>query len=658
MTKDTAEEKIVQIGRKKMALDQALIESMGAEDDAGVDLESILKHGAEALFNDDDRNDIHYDSASVDKLLDRTKVENTNSGEQTQESQFSFARVWANDKGTLTEDLGDDSEPSVPNFSVWDKILKQREADAAAEAARNMQTFGRGKRARQVSSSRYCKEFMLTQRKTVDYQKNVDLDDEMPDSSPLKVLSKRHPDESASDLDFAAAGESDGDDDSDIVGEVDPRELQPQQERSRGSTTTPPKGKSTPPKKVISAQTKGSTIKKPASTVTSIKKQQGSVKKTTAPPKSSGKSTQTAPNSSNKTVGSKKLEDVKAQKVPRKIQNGAKVKPTNSANFSEVKKKVPVAKSVPKPVVGKDTKEMQPKKQEVTAIKQSVPSASQVAKPTNLGSANPNLLPAKPANAVKAAPNTSKKIVPAESISQKTKVKPDATVKTASAGNQEPVASKTTKAPQTSKPASSASPDSSPRSESSNSAVTSSSMPTLQMANSKPQTTDTTPQATTQNSTAPYKKNPSSLSLPTSAVQTQSTPSSVAVNSTKMDLDTKPGLKQSQPTMMELDHDMGQMQAQPTNIDLDNDLAEIQPPSIQVDMLSGENETAPRTLRFSLQSEMADLVAKIRQSSSAISAKADTSVWTMPQQLMGVEHCSIVWRQRISAFLTNVSITA
>jgi chromodomain-helicase-DNA-binding protein 4 len=153
MTKDTAEEKIVQIGRKKMALDQALIESMGAEDNAGVDLESILKHGAEALFNDDDRNDIHYDSASVDKLLDRTKVENINPNEETTaESQFSFARVWANDKGTLIEDLGDaDAEPSVPNFSVWDKILKQREADAAAEAARNMQTFGRGKRARQVS---------------------------------------------------------------------------------------------------------------------------------------------------------------------------------------------------------------------------------------------------------------------------------------------------------------------------------------------------------------------------------------------------------------------------------------------------------------------------------------------------------------------------
>jgi chromodomain-helicase-DNA-binding protein 4 len=155
MTKDSAEEKIVQIGRKKMALDQALIETLGAEDDAGVDLESILKFGAEALFNDDDRNDIHYDSVSVDKLLDRAQAEVVNGdGEDAAESQFSFARVWANDKAALTENITDaDENPPVsgPNFSVWEKILKQREADAAAEAARNLQTFGRGKRARGVS---------------------------------------------------------------------------------------------------------------------------------------------------------------------------------------------------------------------------------------------------------------------------------------------------------------------------------------------------------------------------------------------------------------------------------------------------------------------------------------------------------------------------
>ncbi len=153
MTKDSAEEKIVQIGRKKMALDQALIESMGAEDDAGVDLESILRHGAQALFSDDDRNDIRYDSPSVDKLLDRTQVESTSTDDdKTAESQFSFARVWANDKGTLIEDVRDDDADDAPDTSLWENILKQREADAAAEAARTSQTFGRGKRARQVSN--------------------------------------------------------------------------------------------------------------------------------------------------------------------------------------------------------------------------------------------------------------------------------------------------------------------------------------------------------------------------------------------------------------------------------------------------------------------------------------------------------------------------
>ena len=75
----------------------------------------------------------------------------TISGDES--SASSFARVWANDKGTLTDNVEDDrADDTLSDPSVWDKILKQREADAAAEAARNMQTFGRGKRTRQVSS--------------------------------------------------------------------------------------------------------------------------------------------------------------------------------------------------------------------------------------------------------------------------------------------------------------------------------------------------------------------------------------------------------------------------------------------------------------------------------------------------------------------------
>lgn len=163
MTKDSAEEKIVQIGRRKMALDQAIIESMGDDDDAGVDVQTILQHGAMALFEDDDRNDIKYDSASVDKLLDRSQVEQTNTSEEkTAESQFSFARIWANDTGTLNDDVGDpDERAGTPNEDVWNKILQEREEEARREEEAKQQQFGRGKRARQVVTLVFISSYIL-----------------------------------------------------------------------------------------------------------------------------------------------------------------------------------------------------------------------------------------------------------------------------------------------------------------------------------------------------------------------------------------------------------------------------------------------------------------------------------------------------------------
>lgn len=153
-TRSTAEEKIMQIGKKKMALDHALIEQMDADEDETLDVESILRHGTEALFQDDDANEVKYDSASVDKLLDRSQIENTDiAKDQSAESQFSFARVWANDKGILEEGLDEDSDSgAAPDPSLWEKILKEREADVAREAAERAEMLGRGKRQRQVCS--------------------------------------------------------------------------------------------------------------------------------------------------------------------------------------------------------------------------------------------------------------------------------------------------------------------------------------------------------------------------------------------------------------------------------------------------------------------------------------------------------------------------
>jgi hypothetical protein len=101
----------------------------------------------------------------------------------------------------------------------------------------------------------------------------------------MKPVGKRRQGDSASDLDFAAERESDGDDDSDFGGQVNPRELQPQTaDRSKeilSKSEIPVKGNA---KKSISTPSKTSPSKKVTkrNTITlqppgkSGKKQQGS----------------------------------------------------------------------------------------------------------------------------------------------------------------------------------------------------------------------------------------------------------------------------------------------------------------------------------------------------------------------------------------------
>ncbi|KAI0845998.1 PHD/FYVE-zinc-finger like domain-containing protein [Daldinia vernicosa] len=148
-TKDTVEENILQTGRKKMALDHALIESLDADNDNSGDLESILKRGAEALFSDRDKVKITYDSAAVDKLLDRSRLESTSTDNQTTDNQFSIARVWANDSGTLTNGIDQpDNNPPTTDASVWENILKAREEEHKRELAAKQEVYGRGARRR------------------------------------------------------------------------------------------------------------------------------------------------------------------------------------------------------------------------------------------------------------------------------------------------------------------------------------------------------------------------------------------------------------------------------------------------------------------------------------------------------------------------------
>ncbi|KAJ5779623.1 Zinc finger PHD-type [Penicillium paradoxum] len=147
----SVEEKIMQKGKTKMALDHVLIDRMEADEDEE-DLESILKHGAQALFNDDDSADVKYDIQSIDKLLDRSQAEQAEqvasegTSDPTEQTQYNFARVWQKDRGTLEEVI--ETEDTPVDNTVWEKILQEREREAKEEASRQAEGLGRGKRKR------------------------------------------------------------------------------------------------------------------------------------------------------------------------------------------------------------------------------------------------------------------------------------------------------------------------------------------------------------------------------------------------------------------------------------------------------------------------------------------------------------------------------
>jgi chromodomain-helicase-DNA-binding protein 4 len=223
-TRASVEEKIMQMGKKKMALDKVVVQDLDREDPEDEDVETILKYGAAELFKDDDADhEIRYDDASIEKLLDRSQIENTQTGdENSAESQFGFARIWVNEKGTLQDDFDMAEEEVVPDPGVWDKILKERQAAAAAEALARAEAMGRGRRAKAVCDALQLVVTGTNSIQAVDYateKKDTDNtsvageehfeDDLAAPPSPIKRLSKKRKNKtgSESDTDFQAESE-------------------------------------------------------------------------------------------------------------------------------------------------------------------------------------------------------------------------------------------------------------------------------------------------------------------------------------------------------------------------------------------------------------------------------------------------------------------
>lgn len=174
MTRLSVEEKVLQIAKKRMALEHVIVERMAEnEDDDLEDIESILKYGTEALFSDDTSKDIVYDEPAIENLLDREQYRETAEDQKAKEVEelegrandksgmnFSFAKVWTSN-GT-TEELNDtDSAEEQRDTDFWEQFLLEQQAllEKKKEEKRQAEmNLGRGARKRNnvVSTIRQC----------------------------------------------------------------------------------------------------------------------------------------------------------------------------------------------------------------------------------------------------------------------------------------------------------------------------------------------------------------------------------------------------------------------------------------------------------------------------------------------------------------------
>ncbi|OMJ26161.1 Chromatin remodeling factor mit1 [Smittium culicis] len=167
MTIESAEERIFQVGAKKLLIDHILIEKMINPDDPDTvndyDLASAIKCGAEALFKEQENSPtaITYDENKVKALLDDcekslkeaddikrgTNPADNDDSDRAAKNHFSNARIWDAAKGTQG-DLTEEINKSTEEGTEWiDKLKLQLESQSADE-----EQLGRGFRRKAVVS--------------------------------------------------------------------------------------------------------------------------------------------------------------------------------------------------------------------------------------------------------------------------------------------------------------------------------------------------------------------------------------------------------------------------------------------------------------------------------------------------------------------------
>ncbi|CAL1695101.1 unnamed protein product [Somion occarium] len=145
MVKDSAEERIMQTGKKKLVLDHLIVQKM--DDDDKEDVQSILLFGAQTLFENGEAQaskEIHYSEHDIDNLIDKTEKEGNEVDQSSnKEALFSFAKVWSADKDSL-EEMSDETAVQAEQVDSWAQTLERIAAERLQ--AQEQEATGRGVR--------------------------------------------------------------------------------------------------------------------------------------------------------------------------------------------------------------------------------------------------------------------------------------------------------------------------------------------------------------------------------------------------------------------------------------------------------------------------------------------------------------------------------
>ena len=138
VTRNTVEERVTQVAKKKMMLTHLVVQpGMSGQGKANLskkEIDDILKFGTEELFTDEavgedgeSPNDIVYDDAAVNSLLDRSQegIEEKESWANEYLSSFKVATYQTKEQGQPEEEieiLKEEAENTDPAY--WEKLLR------------------------------------------------------------------------------------------------------------------------------------------------------------------------------------------------------------------------------------------------------------------------------------------------------------------------------------------------------------------------------------------------------------------------------------------------------------------------------------------------------------------------------------------------------